>query len=136
MGAGPWNAGQVVWPVLFLLMFYMLDVLLIGLVFLVAWLGPARPERRRGSPEETLRDRYARGEINRQYYREVLEDVLKDRYVRGEIEVDAYESQLGQLLRNERPLLNSAGDERTAALRHAVDVGGERDRHAREDSPC
>ena len=83
-----------------------------------------------------MRDRYARGEINRQRYREVLEDVLKDRYVRGEIDVDAYELQLGQLLRDERPLPNSAGDERIAALHRDVDGGAEGGRHAREDSPC
>ena len=48
---------------------------------------------------------------------------LKDRYVRGEIGVDAYESQLRQLLRDERPLQNGAGDDRIAALRRDVDGG-------------
>lgn len=132
MGSGPWNAGPVVWPVLFLPMLLMLAVLVIGLVFLLSWLGPARTERRRRSPEEALRDRYARGEINRQRYREALADVLKDRYVRGEIGLDAYESRLGQLLQDERPLPNGSGDEQTAAMRRDVDGGTKGDRHTRE----
>ena len=99
MGSGPWNAGPGAWPFMFLPMLVMLAI---GLVFLVASLGPARMERRRRSPGEVLRDRYAQGAMNQEQYRAALVDVLKDRYIRGEIGLDAYEAQLNQLLRDER----------------------------------
>ncbi|MBI2940239.1 MAG: SHOCT domain-containing protein [Chloroflexi bacterium] len=48
--------------------------------------------------EEILRERYARGELTGQQYREALVDVLKDRYIRGELELDEYEHRLSVLL--------------------------------------
>ena len=64
--------------------------------------GGARPNRRRTSPEETLRERYAQGELTRQQYKEALEDILEDRYVRGEVTLEEFEERLGQLVGKER----------------------------------
>lgn len=49
------------------------------------------------SPAEILRDRYARGEITQEQYREALLDILKDMYVRGEITVDEFEARAEKL---------------------------------------
>lgn len=75
-------------------------VLALGLIALAVWRGggtPAAPRRPR-SPEEVLRDRYAKGEISRGQYLEALTDILKDRYVRGEIELEDFEARLDRLL--------------------------------------
>lgn len=50
------------------------------------------------SPEDLLRERYARGEIGRQQYLEALGDILKDRYIRGELDLNEYEARLDVLL--------------------------------------
>ncbi len=50
------------------------------------------------SAEEILRQRYARGEINRQQYVDALVDVLKDRCARGEIGLDEYERRFDLLV--------------------------------------
>ena len=58
-----------------------------------------RPDRQLpSSPENVLRDRYARGEIGRQAYLDALTDILKDRYVQGELTAEEYEERLGRLL--------------------------------------
>ncbi len=49
------------------------------------------------SPAEILRDRYARGEISREQYREALLDVIKDLYVRGEITLEEFETRAERL---------------------------------------
>ena len=117
MGSGPWNAGAVAWPFMLLPVLLMLVVLVIGLVVLLSSLDPARTERRRRSPEELLRNRYARGEVSHQHYQAALVDVLKDRYVRGEIGLEAYEAQLHRLLRDEHQVSGSASAERVVAIR-------------------
>lgn len=55
------------------------------------------------APVDVLRDRYARGEITRETYRQALADVLKDRYVRGEITLDEFEARLERLLSEHTP---------------------------------
>ncbi len=57
-----------------------------------------RSPRRPLSPEEILRERYARGEISRQQYLDTLVDILKDRCARGELELDDYERRLDLLV--------------------------------------
>jgi uncharacterized membrane protein len=74
-----------IWP--FLVVFMVL-VLASALVLFGAWrtrAGGAAPAR---SPEEVLRDRYAREELSQRQYRDTLVDILKDRYVRGELELE------------------------------------------------
>lgn len=61
--------------------------------------------RRTASPEESLRERYGRGDIGREQYFDALEDILKARYVRGEITVDEYEARVQRLLGS--PLVGS-----------------------------
>lgn len=93
MMGGPWGGGTTAWLVLVVLL-----VLALGLVALVVW--DVRGERRwPRSPDEILRERYARGELGRQEYLDALADVLKDRYIRGELTSDEYETRLGLLLR-------------------------------------
>jgi uncharacterized membrane protein len=87
--------GVFVWLVVVLIVF---AVAMAGLAYLGV-LGPGRIQRRLTTPEDILRDRYARGEIARQAYVEAITDVLKDRYVRGELTAEEYEERLGDLLR-------------------------------------
>jgi uncharacterized membrane protein len=75
-------------------------------------LGPGSARPRLASPEATLRDRYARGEIARQAYLNALTDVLKDRYVRGELTTEEYESRLGALLSDAPSLEDRPGRRR------------------------
>ncbi len=58
----------------------------------------ALPPRRQRTPEELVRDRYARGELGWPEYQEVLVSLLKDRYVRGELELSQYEERVSRLL--------------------------------------
>jgi uncharacterized membrane protein len=104
MSGGSWGSGAGGWPWFVLLTFV---VLAIGLLVLASLRGRAASERRPSSPEEVLRDRYARGELTRRAYREALVDVLKDRYVRGELDLEEYETRLGRLFGDERPLVTS-----------------------------
>lgn len=87
--------GTAAWLVLAALL-----ILLLGLTALVVW-GAGGMIARRGprSPEEALRERFARGAISRQQYREALVEILKDHYIRGELELDEYETRLDLLLR-------------------------------------
>lgn len=59
------------------------------------------PDSRSGdavrAPADILRERYAKGEINREQYREALVDFLKDRYVHGEITLDEFEERVEKL---------------------------------------
>ena len=78
--------------------------LLLAGVALTAWHGSGiRLGRRESSPGETLRERYARGELTKQQYQEALEAVLQDRYVRGEIDLEEFETRLAGLLGEEQP---------------------------------
>ncbi len=78
-------------------------VLVLGIIaFIILGSRGTRHPRRQLSPEQVLRERYAKGEISRQQYLDALIDILKDRCVRGEIELDEYERRLGFLL--EEPL--------------------------------
>jgi uncharacterized membrane protein len=61
------------------------------------------PRRVALSPTEVLRDRYARGELSQNQYREALLDLLKDRYARGEIDLEDYEARSQELLVDGRP---------------------------------
>ena len=82
----------------------LLLALLLAGVALIAWHGSGvRLGRREGSPGETLRERYARGELTKQQYQEALEAVLQDRYVRGEIDLEEFETRLAGLLGEEQP---------------------------------
>jgi uncharacterized membrane protein len=72
------------------------------------WLGALPPGRPR-TPEELLRERYARGEIGWPEYREVLVNLLKDRYSRGELELPQYEDRLARLLEDGAPRRGDAG---------------------------
>lgn len=66
-GGGWWWWWWVVW-----------FVVLIGIIWLAVWL--ARRGRRFGvgaPPEEILRRRYARGEIDRETYQRMLEDIRR-----------------------------------------------------------
>lgn len=106
MDDGGWGNTAVPWLVLML-------VLMLVLVVVVALLvaGAAGVRRRAEAPmrhvldgpADILRDRFARGEISGQQYREALVAVLKDRYVRGEIPLDEYEEQLDRLLADRVP---------------------------------
>ena len=50
------------------------------------------------SPEEILRERFARGEVTRDQYREAMVDMLKDRYVRGELTLEEYEARVNVVM--------------------------------------
>lgn len=114
MGGWPsasWDAGWLV-PALALLL-----VLILALVAVALITGRTASAREgAGGPRpaaEVLRERYARGELTREQYRETLVDILKDRYVRGEVDLESYEAQLGLVLREESP---RSGDGRSPAL--------------------
>ncbi len=95
MMGGSW--GTPGW--LFLALPVVLFVVVLGAVTFVVLTTRGKSERRQpASPEEILRERYARGEISRQQYLESLEDSLKDGYVRGELTLDEYEARLALLL--------------------------------------
>ena len=101
---GGWQVGSgtvIDWtaPVVVLLL-----VLLLAVIALVVWRGSGiRFGRREPSPGETLRERYARGELTKQQYQEALVDLLQDRYVRGEIDLGEFETRLAGLLGEEQP---------------------------------
>ncbi len=50
------------------------------------------------TPEEILRERFARGEVTRDQYREAVVDMLKDRYVRGELTLEEYEARVNVVM--------------------------------------
>ncbi len=50
------------------------------------------------TPEEILRERFARGEVTRDQYREAIVDMLKDRYVRGELTLEEYEARVNVVM--------------------------------------
>ncbi len=49
------------------------------------------------SQEESLRGRYAKGEITRQRYQDGLVEIFKDRYARGIIDLDEYERRIARV---------------------------------------
>ena len=90
------GGGMLFW---FLIAIVLVLLLVLGLFALgVLGVGGALGRRRPASPEDVLRDRYARGEIGRQAYLDALGDVLKDRYVRGELTSEEYEDRVAVLL--------------------------------------
>lgn len=93
---GPWGYGATDWS---LGLVVLLLLLVLGLIALAAWRGNPGGRSQPRSSAEVLRERYARGDLTRQAYREALADVLKDRYVRGEIDLDDYEARVERLLR-------------------------------------
>ena len=98
---GGWSAGGLgaVW------LGPLLVVLVLAAVVLLASRGwpTALPSRRQRTPEELVRERYARGEIGWPEYREVLVNLLKDRYTRGELELAEYEERVARLLEDGVP---------------------------------
>ncbi len=97
---GGW--GGAAWdPTVFVLLLAVVLVAGAGIVALVLWQDRSLPGHR-SSPEEALRDRYSRGELSREQYRQALVDILKGRYVRGELDVERYEADLERLLAEPR----------------------------------
>lgn len=96
MMGGPWMASWLV------LLAVVVVLVALALVTLSRTDRAARPPTPAPTPEEVLRTRYARGELTRDQYREVLVDVLKDRYVRGELDLGVYEAHLARLLEEPR----------------------------------
>lgn len=64
--------------------------------------GPApsyqAPSYQGKTPEEILRERFARSELTRDQYREAVVDMLKDRYVRDELTLEEYEARVGVVM--------------------------------------
>ena len=50
------------------------------------------------TPEEVLRQRFARGELTRDQYQESIIELLKGRYVTGELTLEDYETRVGTLI--------------------------------------
>ena len=93
---GPMMGGGMLW---FLIVVVLVLLLVLGLIALgVLGVGGALGRRRPSSPEDILRERYARGEIGHQAYQDALGDVLKDRYMRGELTSEEYEGRVAVLL--------------------------------------
>ena len=55
-----------------------------------------------GTPEEVLRQRFARGELTRDQYQEAIIELLKGRYVTGELTLEEYETRVGTLIADSR----------------------------------
>lgn len=69
-----------------------------------AWSNSGVREDRPGADQarETLRLRFARGEITRQQYEEALVELLKERYVRGELDMSEFEDRMSRVLAEAR----------------------------------
>jgi uncharacterized membrane protein len=63
---------------------------------------PPPPPTVVGTPEEVLRQRYARGELTRDQYQDAIMELLKSRYVTGEMTLEEYETRVGTLLGDSR----------------------------------
>jgi uncharacterized membrane protein len=98
------------------LMSQMLLPFLIVAVFLLlfrsqprqSWHGPRQaydraPQYLVGTPEEVLRQRFARGEITHDQYQEAIIEILKGRYVTGELTIEEYEERVATLIADARP---------------------------------
>ena len=55
-----------------------------------------------GTPEEVLRQRYARGELTRDQYQEAIIELLKGRYVTGDLSLEDYETRVATLMGDSR----------------------------------
>ncbi len=90
----------------------LLPFLIIALVWLFVSPRSGWRERRRmysqpappvvGTPEEVLRQRYARGELTRDQYQDAIVELLKGRYVTGEMTLEEYEARVATLLGDSR----------------------------------
>ena len=114
-----WQGGGAVvgWigPAVVVFMFVLF--LLFAVTRVVPHGGDNRPKTRLRSTEETLRERYAKGELSRQQFHEALEEMLKDRYVRGEVTFDGFESRLDRLFgkgRSRQVARGAPSDERSS----------------------
>lgn len=92
------GTGIVVLTLAGLLLMAMLIV--VAVVALTIWrrdqmTGASRPTV---APADLLRQRYARGEITRDQYRQTLLDLLQDRYARGEIDLVELEARAKPLI--------------------------------------
>jgi uncharacterized membrane protein len=91
-----WNGTFAVWLIPFL------AVLIVALFAVTRAVRRSRGNQtslRRGTPMETVGERYALGEVTRQQYQEALEEELKDRYVRDEINLEEFEKRIDRLVR-------------------------------------
>jgi uncharacterized membrane protein len=104
--------GPVPWFMLPLLMALVMMVMM-GIFLMVSrvhsWMPPAWSNGRKRedrSPadqaRETLRLRFARGDITRQQYEEALVELLKERYVRDELDMSEFEDRLSGVLAEPR----------------------------------
>ncbi len=94
---GGWMMSQMLFP-----------FLIIAVIMLLVRPRDGWRERRRvysppappvvGTPEEVLRQRYARGELTRDQYQEAIIELLKGRYVTGELSLEEYESRVATLI--------------------------------------
>jgi uncharacterized membrane protein len=91
------GGGTALLVVVILLIFVLVAV---GAVGFALWHHYTIPggSRPRPSPADLLRERYARGEISREQYRQALLDLLQDRYVRGEIGLEQLEERSARVL--------------------------------------
>ncbi len=103
-GAPPWWGGIWILP---RLLFPLL--LVAAVVFLTRSRSAWRDQRRAyasgptpayvgSTPEEILRERFARGELSREQYRESIVEMLKDRYVRDELTLEEYEARVDAVM--------------------------------------
>lgn len=81
-------------------MLFMVALVVAGIAALILWRREQLFGNRRAasSPADLLRERYARGEITREQYRQALVDLLQDRYVRGDIGLDELEARVKMLI--------------------------------------
>ncbi len=101
MIGGSWMMSQMLFP-----------FLLIALIWLLVRPRDGWRERHRvysppvppagGTPEEVLRQRYARGELTRDQYQDAIMELLKGRYVTGEMTLEEYETRVSTLLGDSR----------------------------------
>jgi len=99
---GSWMMSQMLFP-----------FLIVVVIVLLARPRHAWHERRRAydpappylsaTPEEVLRQRFARGELSRDQYQEAIIELLKGRYVTGELTLEEYEARVGTLIADSRP---------------------------------
>jgi putative membrane protein len=108
---GPWILPRLLFP------FLMVAAVLFLLRPRFAWggaytghaAGPAPSSYQGKTPEEILRERFARGELTQDQYREAVVDMLKDRYVRDELTLEEYEARVGVVMGTARAASEKRG---------------------------